>query len=207
MDPYAVPEDLLRLVPRDLARQYGIVPVAVQPNGRIEIASSNLLTREQLDDVERRLGHPVDLSLTTTADVAFAIHRRYPPEPGEETKPAARPVGQKLVDAGILTREQLDALLRDQRRRFRRLGDVLLDRGWLTRAQLDEMVLTAARSGRYIGDCLIERGWLTRAQLDEALAEQRATNRHLGELLLERQLVSREALEEALEDEREGPTG
>ena len=207
VDPYAVPEDVLRRVPRDLARQYGIVPVAVQPNGRIEIASSNLLTREQLDDVERRLGHPVDLSLTTTADVAFAIHRRYPPEPGEETKPAARPVGQKLVDAGILTREQLDALLRDQRRRFRRLGDVLLDRGWLTRAQLDEMVLTAARSGRYIGDCLIERGWLTRSQLDEALAEQRASNRHLGELLLERKLVSREALEEALEDEREGPTG
>lgn len=214
IDPYAVPEEVLRTVPRDLARQYSFVPVAVQPNGRVEIASSNLLNREQLDDIERRLGHPVDLCLTTAGDVAFAINRCYPPDKGDAAAPADRPVGQKLVDAGVVTRAQLDAILRDQRRGFRRLGDVLLERGWLTRAQLDEMVLTAARSGRYIGDCLIERGWLTRAQLDEALAEQRASNRHLGELLLERKLVSPETLEGALDGERdeapdhepEGPT-
>jgi adsorption protein B len=211
VDPYAVPDEVLRTVPRDLARQYGIFPVAVQPNGRVEIASSNLLTREQLDDIERRLGHPVDLCLTTTSDVAFAIHRRYPREQGEKKTATTRPLGQKLVEAGVLTREQLDGILRDQRRGFRRLGDVLLDRGWLTRAQLDEAVLEAARSGRYIGDCLIERGWLTGAQLDEALAEQRASNRHLGELLLEKKLVTPEALEDALEAPpqpggAEGPT-
>lgn len=196
IDPYTVPEAVLRTVPRDLARQYGIVPVAVQPNGRIEIASSNLLGREARDDIEQRLGRPIDLSLTTTADVAFAIHRCYPPEPAADggDEPS---LAQALVDAGLVTREELDGLLRDQRRSFRRLGDVLLERGWLTRVQLDEIATTAARTGRYLGDCLMERGWLTQAQLDEALAEQRASDRRLGELLLERKLVSPEALERA----------
>ncbi|MEW6271318.1 MAG: glycosyl transferase family protein [Thermodesulfobacteriota bacterium] len=199
VDPYSVPEAVLRRVPRDVAREFGIVPIAVHANGRIEIASSSLLTRAQLDDVEGRLGHPVDLCLTTASDVAFAIHRCYPPD--AEAAPAARerPLGQKLIDAGVLTREQLDAILRDQRKGFRRLGDVLLDLGMVTRAQLDEAVLEAARGGRYIGDCLIDRGWLTRAQLDEALREQRARNRHLGEMLLERELVTPKALDEALE--------
>lgn len=190
IDPYAVPEAVLRTVPRDLARQYGIVPVTVQPNGRIEIASSSLLTREERDDIEQRLGHPIDLSLTTTADVAFAIHHCYPPEPGADDPSLA----QALVDAGLVTREALDGILRDQRRSFRRLGDVLLHRGWLTRAQLDEIAATAARSGRYLGECLVEHGVLTRAQIDEALAEQQASDHDLGELLLERKLVSPEAL-------------
>jgi adsorption protein B len=207
VDPYTVSQEVLQTMPRDVARQYGIVPVAAQANGRIEIASSTLLTREQLDDVEQRLGHPVDLCLTTASDVAFAINRCYPPDATETPAATDRPMGQKLVDAGVLTRAQLDTIMRDQRRDFRRLGDVLLDRGWLTRAQLDEMVLTAARSGRYIGDCLIERGWLTREQLDEALAEQRTSNRHLGELLLERKLVSEQALEDVLDDERDGSPG
>ncbi len=202
VDPLAVPEEVLRCVPRDVAREFGFVPIAIR-DGRIEIASSNLLTRDQLDEIEARLGRPVELCLTTTGDVAFAIHRCYPATPAEAPTPGKRPLGQKLIDAGVLTREQLDAILRDQRRSYRRLGDVLLDRGWLTRAQLDEAVLEAARSSRYIGDCLIDRGWITRAQLDEALREQRASNRHLGEMLLERKLVSRETLEDALESQAE----
>lgn len=207
VDPYAVPEEVLRTVPRDLARQYGFVPVAVQPNGRIEIASSTLLTREQRDDIEQRLGHPIDLSLTTTTDIAFAIHRCYPPERVDASGRDEPSLVQALVDAGLVGREELDALLREQRRRFRRLGDVVVDRGWLTRAQLDAVATTAAQNGRYLGDCLVEGGLLTRPQLDDALAEQRASERQLGDLLLERKLVSPEALAKALASARDGATG
>jgi adsorption protein B len=199
VDPYRVPADVLAKVPRDLARQFGFVPVAVRDSGRMEIASSTLLTREQLDEIEARLGHPVDLCLTTSGDVAFAINRVYPPDEEVAAQPNERPLGQKLVEAGVLTQELLDKIQRDQRQRFRRLGDVLMDKGWLTRAQLDEVVLEAARSGRYLGDCVIERGWVSRAQLDEALREQRASNRHLGEELLERKLVTPEILDDVLD--------
>jgi len=203
IDPYRVPAEVLQIVPRDLARQFGIVPVAVHDNGRIEIASSSLLTRAQLDEIERRLGHPVDLSLTTAGDVAFAINRLYPHDAGDAAGAEERPLGQKLVEAGVLTQELLDKIQRDQKRRFRRLGDVLLDKGWVTRAQLDEAVLAAARGGRYLGDCVIERGWLTRAQLEEALREQRASNRHLGEMLLERKLVPPDVLDDVLDPSTE----
>jgi adsorption protein B len=199
VDPYQVPKEVLATMPGDLARQFGVVPVAVRDNGRIEVASSNLLTREQLDEIERQLGHPVDLCLTTASDVAFAINRLYPRDVKDAPRAKERPLGQKLIEAGVLTQELLDKILRDQRKGFRRLGDVFLDKGWLTRAQLDEVVLEAARGGRYLGDCVIERGWLTRAQLDEALREQRASNRHLGEMLLERKLVTPEVLDDVLE--------
>jgi len=197
IDPYRIVPDVLRLVPRDTAVQFGIVPVGVQANGRLEIASSNLLTREQLDEVEQRLARPVDLSLTTSGDLAFAINRLYPHDATSDAAKAERPLGQKLVEAGVLTREMLDKLQREQRRSFRRLGDVFVEKGWITRAQLAQAVLQAAREGRYLGDCLIEQGLITRAQLDEALQEQRASNRHLGEMLLERQMVTPRVLEDA----------
>jgi bacteriophage N4 adsorption protein B len=200
VDPYAVPDAVLAKVPRDVAREFGIVPVAVQPNGRVEIASSDLLTRTQLDEIERRVGGPVDLCLTTTSDVAFAINRRYPPDAEESAGGDERPLGERLVESGVLTREILDEIRRDQKRKFRRLGDVFLDKGWLSRAQLDEAALEAVRHGRYLGDCVVERGWLTRTQLAEALQEQRASNRHLGELLLDRKLVTAEALDDSRED-------
>lgn len=203
IDPYRITPDVLRLVPRDVAVQFGIVPVGVQANGRLEIASSNLLTREQLDEVEQRLSRPVDLSLTTSGDVAFAINRLYPHDAASDAAKGERPLGQKLVDAGVLTRDMLDKLQREQRRRFRRLGDVFVEKGWITRAQLAQAVLQAAREGRYLGDCVIELGWITRAQLDEALQDQRASNRHLGEMLLERQIVTPQLLETASEDDED----
>lgn len=201
IDPYRVPPEVLQLVPRDLARQFGIVPVGVQENGRLEIAASTLPSREQLDEVERRLGRPVDLSLTTTGDVAFALNRLYPHDAAAAVVTSERPLGQKLLEAGLITREMLDKLQREQKRSFRRLGDVFVDQGWITREQLGEAVLEAARGGRYLGDCVIDRGWITRAQLEEALREQRASNRHLGELLLERKLVTPEVLDDVIDDD------
>ncbi len=48
-------------------------------------------------------------------------------------------LGSMMLRAELLTREQLDRALEEQRRTLRRLGDILVDLGYVTREQLREM--------------------------------------------------------------------
>lgn len=47
-------------------------------------------------------------------------------------------LGEILVEMGVLTEEQVDAALVEQRRSRQRIGDILLAKGWVTKIQLIE---------------------------------------------------------------------
>ncbi|MEB3264764.1 MAG: hypothetical protein VKJ66_10375 [Synechococcus sp.] len=99
-------------------------------------------------------------------------------------------LGDKLVQAGILTPEELEELLEDYRPfsetqrfgEFLRLNlqvppqllDLLLNPG-----QLEEMGFNEKR----LGDRLVEMGIISQAQLEEALAVQKAQGGRIGEVL------------------------
>ena len=60
------------------------------------------------------------------------------PPPFEETEPAAAdalhwggPLGELLLESGLLTNEQLEDALGEAARRGRRLGEIVLERGWV----------------------------------------------------------------------------
>lgn len=52
------------------------------------------------------------------------------------------------------------------------LGDILIDAGWITREQLHE-ALEVQKSQQQLGRILVTLGYLTEDQLSEALLEQR----------------------------------
>jgi type IV pilus assembly protein PilB len=54
----------------------------------------------------------------------------------------------------------------------RPLGELLLERGLITRARLDAALDECARTGRRIGEVLADRGWVFESELARALAEQ-----------------------------------
>lgn len=57
--------------------------------------------------------------------------------------------GEILVEMGVLTPEQVEAAIAEQRKTRQRIGDILLAKGWVTKAQLMEAL--AARLGvRYL---------------------------------------------------------
>ena len=77
IDPYEVPQGLLIEVPREVATHYHIFPLKINQAGRLMVASTTLHSREQLDQLEEKLGCPLDLCLTTQDNLSFAIQVGY----------------------------------------------------------------------------------------------------------------------------------
>jgi len=100
-------------------------------------------------------------------------------------------IGQRLIEAGYLTRDQLQEALQEQQRTALLLGEVCILRGWLTYEQLREC-LPSARSR--LGNRLLAEKRITMEQLWLALLEQRQTGERLGNILLNRGWVDKSAL-------------
>ncbi len=110
--------------------------------------------------------------------------------PRANTSFQGQTLGNKLVQAGILTPEELEQLLEDYRPfsetqrfgEFLRLNlqvppqllDLLLNPGQLEESGFNE---------KRLGDRLVETGIISQAQLEEALAVQKAKGGRIGEVL------------------------
>jgi hypothetical protein len=131
-----------------------------------------------------------------------------------------RPLGALLVEKGLLTEQELDAALAEQRRTGRLVGQILVERGSLsafalaralseqhgvelqTEAQLDAMA-SLHPTWRPLGRLLVDEGYLTRAELRKALRTQRESRgrRLLGEILVAEGFLSGIALARALAEQ------
>lgn len=100
-------------------------------------------------------------------------------------------IGQRLIEAGYLTQEQLDKALAQQMETGLLFGEVCLLHGWITFDQLKEC-LPPMRSK--IGQRLLESGVITMEQLYLALVEQRSSGCRLGHILIARGWVEESKL-------------
>ena len=100
-------------------------------------------------------------------------------------------IGQRLIEAGYLTKEQLHEALLAQKETALLLGEVCMLRGWLTIEQLSHC-LRPARSK--LGTKLLQAGKITIDQLWISLLEQRHTGARLGEILVSRGWIDEETL-------------
>jgi hypothetical protein len=140
-----------------------------------------------------------------------------------------RPLGLLLVDKGLMTSNELELALAEQRRTGRLLGQILVGRGYvkslaLTQALAEQhgVELRASdadeepvvepgtepdyglgdRAWRPLGKILLEKGFLNQVELEGALAEQTDhPERRLGEILVAQGLLSGAALAIALADQ------
>lgn len=71
-----VDEDVKRAVPEDIARKYGVFPIAVE-NGQMEMAISDPMDMDMIDNLSHLLGMPIDLRLSTPDDIKRAIDDLY----------------------------------------------------------------------------------------------------------------------------------
>jgi len=97
---------------------------------------------------------------------------------------APRKLGAYVVEQGLLTPDQLDEALWEQRQRRKRgelipLGNILLQRGWLTpralaRALVSQQAAPPESRGqaRFLGDYLLAEQLIAPLQLEAALEEQ-----------------------------------
>ena len=127
-----------------------------------------------------------------------------------------RPLGTLLADEGLVTEQELEHALEEQKRCRRPLGEILVDNGYVSGWTLTRMLaqqhgvdlhatreIDATPAGRQdgwrpLGRLLVETGMLTEAALDDALDEQRRSGRRLGEVLIARQALTPQALARVL---------
>lgn len=131
-----------------------------------------------------------------------------------------QPLGRILVDDELLTPEELERALTEQRETGKLLGEILVEHGSMSGASLaqalarqhgvvlerddlePEPVVTASpatKKWRPLGAVLVDSGLVSELDLQDALAEKRRhQNRRLGEILIERGHLTRAGLAAAL---------
>jgi hypothetical protein len=136
------------------------------------------------------------------------------------TRYSWRPLGELLIKKGLLTEQELDAALTEQRRSGRLIGQILVHSGALsafalaqalteqhgvelqTEADLDAKPRPQT-AWRPLGRLLVEEGYVTKAELRKALRTQRESSgrRLLGEILVAEGFLSGISLARALAEQ------
>lgn len=137
-------------------------------------------------------------------------------------KPTSRQIGSYLVEQKLISAEQLQEALRQQRSLRRRgeytqLGDILVKNGWieprtLARALVGQYKerLSKSASGaapHFLGEYLIAHGFITTSQLQAVLEEQLRLSLvgqrvALGSLLIRKKFIDANKLQRVLEQQR-----
>ncbi len=100
-------------------------------------------------------------------------------------------IGQRLIEARYLTRDQIREALSLQRETALLFGEICLLKGWLTYEQLKEC-LPPVRSK--LGQRLLGAGCITMQQLWLAILEQRHSGARLGDILIKRGWIDEKTL-------------
>ncbi len=98
-------------------------------------------------------------------------------------------LGDRLVQEGRLTSEQLKQALLVQDKEDLRLGDAIVKLGFLTQEEISDFVASQGRPKR-VGDMLVEQGIITSQQLTQAIEEQKKSDKRLGEILVSLGFIS-----------------
>jgi hypothetical protein len=102
-------------------------------------------------------------------------------------------LGELLIKAKRLSREQLDIALREQQRTGEKLGEVLVRQGLLLENELHAVLaFQKSQAGEApvsdklkLGEILVTTGQITREQLEDVLHRQKLSQKKIGELLIE----------------------
>lgn len=195
LDWVAIPPDVISLLSPHVAARHSAFPIGLDEDGTLEVAVSRPMPAEEKELLAKAAGRPIRIVLARRSDVGFAVAHAF----DEARRLRGSPLGQRLLEGGAISQEQLDSALRLQRKQYRPLGSILLHQGVLSQAQIDEAIASLAHAGGdRLGDLLFREGRISQSQLDTALAEQSSGRRALGELLVEQQILSEAALAEHL---------
>ncbi len=116
----------------------------------------------------------------------------------------SKPLGDILVDTGLISRKTLEKALERQKAQGKRLGQVLEEMGVLTEQELMEALVRQQspfanmEMKKQLGDLLLETRLISEKTLERALERQKAEGKKLGEVLEEMGVITEQELVEAL---------
>lgn len=116
-----------------------------------------------------------------------------------------KPLGQQLVEAGLLTQEQLDTTLQAQKSQpDKLLGQILVEKQLLTQQEFDQFMQNRMSIQQPLGELLVDKEAITREQLNKALSVQMQlgpTAKPLGQLLVDQGAIDQAALDDLIQQQ------
>lgn len=111
-----------------------------------------------------------------------------------------KPLGEQLLESGLLTEAQLEqALFLQKQNPERLLGQILIESEFLTQSEFESFMQARIGIQQPLGELLIQRGLIQREQLNQALSIQMQSGpaaKPLGQLLVEQGAIAQEMLDE-----------
>lgn len=109
-------------------------------------------------------------------------------EQGDKNIKESKPLGERLVEERLITKEQLKRALRIQQQNPEMLiGKILVDQGFITQEKFEEFLSRTIRLKQPLGEKLIKLGYINESQLKSALEVQTQLSPHqykpLGRIL------------------------
>ena len=129
--------ELAFAVRRGYARLHG--PAGGESLGR-KLVEKGLITAEQLDDALRRQRRAYRNLGDILASMSLLDQSGLEKVSELMEDGGDKPLGERLVERGVISREDLEAALEKQRNRTPRLGDVLVEMGAIDRRSLEQAV-------------------------------------------------------------------
>ncbi len=113
---------------------------------------------------------------------------------------SARPIGELLTEAGLISEGQLQAALYDQQLyQDLRLGEILSLRGWIKQETADFLVSCISSTPQALqlplGQCFCQAGLLDEDQLSNVLQEQRVNHMRFGAIAVLKGYISQNTLD------------
>lgn len=121
-------------------------------------------------------------------------------------------IGEILLEAGLVTAQDISAAISEQKQTGEYLGQILVRQGLITQEQLVEILelqlatrlQNCQETKKFLGEILLENQSITRWQLARTLELQGLSRKKIGQLLIELGFTSRGTVEQALSHQAVG---
>lgn len=134
VDPRTVDSDLARLIPEQVAREYLMLAVGSE-DGQIVVASVDPGNRRAQEWLAAHLDRPHRLVLASRRNMMEGLDHAY----GRPVRRRIM-LGELLLQSGVITSDQLAQGLEMQKRSGKRLGEILEEEGLVSRELLEAKI-------------------------------------------------------------------
>jgi adsorption protein B len=155
IDPYGVSLDLLRRLPEADAKALSVFPLEQQEDGVVALACAVIPDRDGILELQAVLGGPVEFRLARRGELAWALRQGY--------------TGLRVADV----HEHAIPRVRSRLVQYRPIGELLIDIGVISYPDLSKALSQAARCGKCLGEYLIAEGRVRPDHVAGVLERQR----------------------------------
>jgi len=125
----------IKLIPKKLAQELNILPIAYHADKKIlEIAMVDIYNVSLLDKIRAQLDKEitVDPVLSGKAEIQNHIEKHY--------NPSKKKLGDQLIDKGLITKDQVELALSEQKKSGLPLGKMLVELGFVSESIIRDIL-------------------------------------------------------------------